>query len=200
MLVSLFGSGDTLRQYVTDILVRLDSVVHGAQLHVVIRVSHLLLLKQELLLLLLLEHALLQDLLQLNLDLLRKRLNRIAIFIGIVAFSEFFGILHVRSILQKLNYLLGRQIIRNITNSIILNVALCNHLLSLLWLLILLRRQLILIILLGLLNDLVVFLFTEFLLLHLVRLNWDVLRLAIGSNLHLILLLVNLLILFLSHL
>lgn len=108
MLVSLLGSCHTLRKDVADVLVGLDSVVHRAQLHVVVRVGHLLLLKQELLLLLLLQHTLLQDLLKLDLDFLWEWLNWLAIFISVHTFSKLFRILNISCILQEFDNLLRR--------------------------------------------------------------------------------------------
>jgi len=84
-------------------------------------VDHLLLLKQELLLLLLFKHSLLKHLLKLDLNLFWQLIlgrDWLTIFIKVLLVSKLPRDLSVslRGILQELNNLLSRKIICNITN------------------------------------------------------------------------------------
>ena len=109
MSKSCFRLAHALGQDVADVLVRLNPLVHRNLWRVILLlellVLHLLLLEQELLLLLLLHHSLLEYLLELQLDLLWKWLDWVAILVEHVLIC-FTVLRDVLSILQKLDDLL----------------------------------------------------------------------------------------------
>lgn len=102
----MLGLGHTLSQNVAD-------VKRVILLTTLPWVGHLLLSKQELLLLLLLQHSLLKNLLQLQLDLCWQWLDGVAFLVD-HNLAFFGGMLLTLGILQQLNDLLGRQVISQV--------------------------------------------------------------------------------------
>jgi hypothetical protein len=125
MLISLLRLAHRLGEDVANVLVRLNAVTHARHLGLTkvlsLSIGHLLLLEEEILLLLL-EHPLLENLLQLNLYLLWEvlLLNQFSILVIICLLSHFTLIL---SILEKLNDLLSGEVISDIGDLSPLNVG-----------------------------------------------------------------------------